>query len=371
MVLIKRNILLSVFCHVPLWYGLLSLIVHPAAYANNRTAEVIEIEGELRWRPNRRSFRRRISEGAELSKTDLIHPASGARVTLRCPDGNPYLVEHVGRESSVTNTCPREDFEEFRNPNFIVRNFQTEDVSGIPYIISPRSSHLINERPSFRWNPVADAVTYTIGLFTTSDTLVWETDTTETEISYPENQASLKSGVRYYVKISADNGQTSDEANSSNLSFRLLFIDELASVEATSEQIKMVSEVSERSRLLSLSNFYSNGRFDLTSEVIDILELLWQQDTGSPYLHRLLGDAYHSAGLRFLAEDMYCKAIDLAVLPEDRNELAAAALGLGLINKRLSNLDSARYWLTLARDSYLELDNKDAADSTEQHLNQL
>ena len=93
----------------------------------------------------------------------------------------------------------------------------------IPYIISPRNTLVLTDKPVLRWNASPGATSYVVSIKTNKGDVIWETQVETTEVVYP-GQPPLKPGVNYVMTVIADNERSSEEEEEdiSELQFRLL-----------------------------------------------------------------------------------------------------------------------------------------------------
>ena len=88
---------------------------------------------------------------------------------------------------------------------------EIEEISDIPYIISPRRTYLLKDRPSFRWNRVEGATHYIVSLLEIDEAAgtfrkLWSQSTPETAIDYPADVPSLTPEAEYLLMVETDTG---------------------------------------------------------------------------------------------------------------------------------------------------------------------
>lgn len=274
-----------------------------------------------------------VAVGTLLSPGTLIFPPEGMRVRILCEAGNTWVVPS-GVRSGVGNGCPPPR----RKPRGGLghtRGFCSgTQPATIPYIISPRSSFLISDRPLFRWNAVAGATEYEAILRGEAGD-IWRTTVTETEAIY-DGERSLEPGSIYRLIVRANNGATSEAEEPSSQydetpgsSFRLLPEEE---AEVVRSQIAQLAEadLTESGKILAMADIYT--RFGLRAEAIALLEA---EEAGEAAAAgdipdalqmgsaQMLGNLYCEVGLTAMADRYYSQAIERAKATGD---LAGATL---------------------------------------------
>ena len=245
----------------------------------------------------------------------------------------------------------------------LVSSTRSSDQS-IPYIISPRNTALLNDRPVLRWNAVPGASRYTVQV--RGGGLDWQTETTDTEIVYPGNPP-LQQGQRYLVVVETDQGASSEEEQGVNLVFKVLDDEKADEVRAKAAQLSQQG-LSTEAEKLALATLYRDYR--LNAAGIELLEELVDQGSQTIAVYQILGEFYYQIGLSELARKRYSKALDLAKQSGEETGQAAVEvkLGLGLVAYGLGNKDEAKDWLTEAKEGFITLGNTSQAQELEQWM---
>jgi len=328
------------------------------AIANNLFVRIVEVEGRVFTRPHPQAPEREISVGDRLASGSFIRPAPRARVRVQCSDSSIPKLVSADELSSVSTLCRDEFRGVIRGDGFLVSagNLQGGSNAQIPYVITPRLGLLLTTTPPLRWNPIENSHQYTVSLMSDQEN-IWQIETAETVLPYPTNEPPLIPEVWYTLIITSDSGKISTDEQTASLRFRFFPSAEADAVQKAAQQI-IESGVSEQAINVSLANLYSENGF--LAEAITKLEDLVTQGYQQPFVYRSLGDLYQRSGLRLLAEERYQQAIALAIAPKHVEQRAAAELGLGLLYKRVGNLEQASHWFNLARTSYIELGEQKA-----------
>lgn len=243
------------------------------------------------------------------------------------------------------------------------RNGRTANPRGpedalVPYVISPRNTAVLSDRPDLRWNAVPGVNQYQVSLMN-GETLLWTKEAPTSRISYPTDAEPLKPGIHYRLVIEAANGRISTEEEPIT-SFTLLSESQAAIVQQAEAQFAPPTTLE---TALPRANFYAG--FELYSEAINTLETIVAEGTTSATLYRQLGDWYTRSGLSLEAEDRYLRAIPLAA--NDLAEQARIQAALGELYEAIAPQEAAKY-LTQAKESYEKLDNQLKAKEMQERI---
>ncbi|MDY6940453.1 MAG: hypothetical protein SWY16_22700 [Cyanobacteriota bacterium] len=287
----------------------------PATAVQSRpNGQILQIDGEVQLQ---RSDGRVLNPapGMPIYPGDRLLTADGGQAILQCAN---LSIESVSGDRS-RNLCPANTEPECDREAVACAGERNDELFASnpnkPYIISPRRTALLSDRPTLRWNRVADVTQYTVILQENSEKL-WQVTTTAAEIDYPADKPPLQPGSEYSLVVITDTGVLSFESPiPGGLGFRLL--EESAVVEVREAQQAIEAEpLDEGAKALAIAYLYS--RNDLIAEAIDILEDAIVDRTATAYLHRWLGELYwEKAKLKELAQTHYCQAMAFAP-PEDR-----------------------------------------------------
>ena len=321
---------------------------------------------------------------------DLLIFAKGASVKLACPAQGKQL-ERQTFKSSKSNV--ERGFRQLC-PSFVsglVKDPPPPGLLGgiaadVPYLISPRHTLLLSDRPTFQWNSVPGATHYTVRLMGKKG-LVWEQTKVQTTTIRYGGQPSLEAGQRYSLIVIAYPGKSSMLDGTAGVDFMILRKPEAEAIQAELEAIKQVglSEVMTALKLVDVYADYtlpnqvlesyglSNTDFKsyhLTTAAIDTLQSLITNGQESPEIYRMLGDMYWQSGLALLARDAYLRSIDLASSSsvEDQEERLMAQERLGDIFSALQDSSQAISWYSRARVNYFLLGDEQRALGLQQKI---
>lgn len=348
----------------------LSSIATTALAASNRISNglIIHSSGEVAIeRENGRIVRP--TSGTPIYPGDKLRTAPNGQLTIQCAD---LGIKSIAASENQLNSCllakekRKSDCSEDlvkcpdRGDGKIVWN-----SAPIPYIISPRRTKLLNNKPILRWNPVAGATSYKLSLRENGAPLNWEMTVSNTEFVYP-GEPALKPGASYKLVVVANTGASSENAVGERaIEFSLL---EEKQVEGVKDAVGAIDKQvsNESAKKLAVANLYLNT--NLIAEAIEILETFPKTGLETPPISRNLGDLYlEKLQLIPQAKDYYSKVINLAK-PDDIEELTAAQYGLGQVHSAMrNNLEAIRY-LRQAKDGFQSLGDLPMVDKVEKQL---
>lgn len=236
----------------------------------------------------------------------------------------------------------------------------------IPYVISPRRTLLLTDKPRLRWNQVLGVKSYDVSL-QKGDSVVWQTKVNTNEIVYP-GKPELEPSGEYLLIVKADNGNFSTDEKPNARGFSLLPKQEAQVVKTAIAQLNN-QQVPDKVKALQSAFFYIGS--DLKSEAIETLEALITSGSKETSVSRKLGDLYWQAGVSVLAETHYLNAHKQAIASKDMVQQAQIAEALGDLYTAVDDEKAAMNWLTQARDSYKTLGNKQRVEELDTHLKQL
>lgn len=326
------------------------------------TPRILEATGEVLLKRSNRSSYHPTSVGTALYSDDLLQPDRGVKVIVLCPDLTKWRVP-AGEPSSLNEGC--------QGPGVLVRPSNTVITTNyggsnplIPYVISPRSTSVLTDKPTLRWNAVPGVASYTVKL-SSSDGVIWSQKVSGTQVVYPG--PPLKPGVAYSLVVEATNGKSSQDEGKTGIQFNLL---DQQLIQQVRDSVKLLNQqqLPDEIKALYLVELYRDRNFNLIGEAIATLEAQVSKGNQTPTVHRLLGDLYWQVGLKLLAEAHYLKAVNLAKSPKDLEERAAAELGLGTLYIVTKNQNEASRWLKQALAGYKVLGDKKRVSDLEQRL---
>ncbi len=362
------NKFLKIFTPISL---ILITVGFPAATFSNTVGvnTIFQVKGKVTVKKPQWKKSLPASVGLTLSFDDELEVAANASVKVYCSNLKQWTVK-TGKYI-VSSGCPRgnpvirllNSNHDTLSSNDTLYTFdprpagltprpagQREEVlAKLPYLITPRQTNILTNRPPLRWNAVPGATNYTVKIDMVWVSIKWETQTNKTEIVYP-GEPPLKTGGLYRVIIEADNGASS--RSDAVVGFRVL--DEqtqktvLDAVKAVQQQ-----QLSPEEAGLVLAHLYRG--YELYGDAVEVLEGLVKQNSRVATVYQLLGDTYLKMGLPQLAKKPYEKALKLATNTQNLSVQAEIQAGLGIAYRLLGSKDEAIQWLTKAKGTYNQL----------------
>lgn len=220
-------------------------------------------------------------------------------------------------------------------------------LENLPYLITPRESHILAAKPILRWNKVAGANSYTVKVGGVN----WEKqEIANTEVKY-DGVTPFKEGWRYAVTITDNNGVSSDKEGKF-IGFVYLMECErklvLESAKKIESQFKDPAQ-----RALALAKLYRS--YMLYADAIEVLVIFTEKNKNIAEAYHLLGDTYLRSDLILRAKAAFDKGLGLAA--NAKNELLKADIhtGIGLSLFFMGQYELAKSKLGEAITSYERL----------------
>ena len=156
---------------------------------------------------------------------------------------------------------------------------------------SPANTLVTTLTPSFRWDPVENAAGYEIKLQDREERILWKTNLTGTEISYPADAAALAWGQKYRWRVTAQSdGDAIDEAGST---FQVMSGDQAETVRAAAAELakQRAADPADNGPLFLLAFLYEdNGMLDEAVRVYgELAQRMGSQDWVQSRMNDLMG----------------------------------------------------------------------------------
>lgn len=295
-------------------------------------------------RANRNSYQQPYI-GAELQPTDRIRLDKKASATIRCSNLKRWQVP-AGRESAVKDGCPNQGSVLIRPDSKKGPTRSGEDPT-IPYLITPRSTALIERQVMLKWHDIGARV-YRVRVW--GEQVDWSVETNKPEAIFPGESQPIQPGEYYKVEITALD--TSASSASDSVGFWFLSKAETAQIEQWVGELQQPG-LPREAEVLGLAHLYRSK--DLNAAAMRQLEMALESGLQTPPIYQLLGELYQSSKLQQLAKTHYAKAFDLAKAEGNLGQQAELQQSLGEVNEALAQLGNALYWFQSAQNSYLQL----------------
>ncbi len=340
----------------------LSLMIPGAvspSWANPTTLNFIsDIKGDVQLKRSQWNGYKKAKFGAFLNPSDKLKVSAGASATVMCNNLRVWTVP-TGQVSFVSEGCGASKRRETRPHSR--RGPSRAPNETIPYIISPRNTALLTNRPILRWNAVSGATRYKVRIQDAGLKLDWQTETSNTEIQYP-GELPLQPDSYYLLIVETDQGESSEEEQGVDLSFTVLDTQKAESVRTEIAKLKQ-QKLSQEAEGIGLAHLYES--YNLKAEAIELLEGLVKQGNQTVAVYQILGDLYLQVGLIQQAKSPYLQAFELAKASEDLEGQAEAQIGLGQVE---SQKTEAIEWLTQAQTNYQKLGDMPKVEEVQQWI---
>ena len=323
---------------------------------------IIAADGEVLLKRDGWSGFHPASFGASLNRGDQIQPAVDARVVVLCENLTTWTVPS-GSPSGLNNGCPQVPEPALVSAGGLIANTRGGTDPLIPYIISPRSTKLLDPTPTLRWNAAPGVKSYTLWISGTA----WQQQVEATEFEYSGSPA-LQPGTDYLLIVEADNGKSSKDEGLPGLGFSLLPQEEADRVRADVVRVDALN-LSADAKAFALAQLYAGNQ--LYAEAIELLENSVSANDQSTNVYRALGDMYQQVGLLMQAESRYLRAVEIAEAVGDIESGTAAKAKLGEVYLALGNKNQARKWLARAQSGYESLGDSQRASEIGEQLQDL
>lgn len=303
---------------------------------------LVSIQGKIHLKRQNWSGYQSAAIGTVLCQGDLIQPTKGTRAIVQCtdPDQNLWIVP-AGLPAGVESGCyPTNELKYTITAPII----PTRDplASGVPYIISPNDTWLLNGKPVLRWQSVPGATSYVVRV--AGPGVDWVREVNTTSVVYPGQPPLTSLEDDYLITVVADNGTASAKAT-----FGLLDPQNVTRVKAAVERLNQQGLTNEAKTLALAEIYLGQG---LLSEATQLLESSVASGSITVAAYYMLGNIYTHLELFRQAEESYQQAVKLAKATTDIEGQAATAARLGEVYTVLGNLDKAAYWLKQAQQGY-------------------
>jgi len=322
---------------------------------------ILDISGKVEltreeWDPD---VRVNISPGAEFHQGDLLYLKENTRVEILCHD---LTTQTLSRSKSygLGEICPEKEAVLWTNDQNLVSPPRGQDIT-IPYVLSPRATLIMNDKPILKWTPAAGAKSYTVRV--EADSVVFSTTTTATSIVYSGDK--LIPGKIYRLVVIPDTSARRTDQDPNRV-FSLLDQESAAAIRAATEQVQGL-DLSTVHEYLVITHIYRNhGLYGEAIQQLD--EQLAPVQTKNGRLAAQLGELYLQVGLPELAVSWCKTAVSVAEALDDRDMLARAlvcqARGLAASGK----LDLARTTIQQARDLYVQFGDDSAVEEIDKAI---
>ncbi|MEB3340966.1 tetratricopeptide repeat protein [Okeania sp.] len=316
--------------------------------------------------------------GTELYAEDKIKLTSQANLMAICYTNWKTWNLPKNKISQTMDGCLQAKSQCVKTPDGCVPLDVTRGINqvtiteNIPYLISPRHTFLLPDKPLiFRWNAVANATRYTVIIKSPSE-YIWETEVSENKVVY-SGEIPLKTGIRYTVIVHADTEVSSLDEKSPfskqdylGMGFALISKSQQEEILAKSQEL--TQNLEGEAMVLSMAELYQKNGLNL--EAIAILESFIESGNYTAAIYQMLGEIYQKIQLLKSAKDYYLKSVKLIGI-DDVGGKAKIEAALGKVYANLGSKEEAIRWLKLAFNKYEKLGEFQQRDELKLSLEKL
>lgn len=303
----------------------------------------------------------------KLDSQDLLRISQPKKTRILC-FGHKLSSPITQQEIAVKDVCDSEPTIKI-NGSIVPRPRQPKATDPtIPYIISPRKTALLTNRPTLKWNEVAGATSYEVKLI--GPRVNWKIKTDQTSIIY-SGETVLQPDARYTLIIETDNNKSSqsDLSRSDGISFFVLSENKVKEINQAVENLEE-KPLTPEMKGLAIAYFYQAE--NLKAKAIEVLEELSQQETVEPEVYRTLGELYQEISLNSWAKEQYEKAWELIKnQPNEWEKQAVIQVRLGETHWGQGNIEKALEWLELAKSNYDRLKLEENYKAIEERMQEI
>lgn len=311
----------------------LSLVVFtPVTASADPVAVIAAVKGKVEVTSSRGGVAQRAAFGRALERGDRVAVATGGAATLFFNDGNVIeLAEKstltvsgrvAGRSAGAAPGLPGEVYASVskfvaggsRETGLValseLRSAPAEQDA--PFLIAPRKTALIADRPAFSWRAVPGATRYRVTLSSVDQGELWSHEIAALSLPFPEKAAALAPEGEYLWEVEALSDLKSLRRESSV--FQVLGAAQAAVVRMNLGRIRDSAGGFENPAAQFLAGSYLSGLGLFLDATVHFGELCRLSPT-SPAPHEALGTVYTKVGLMDLAAAEFQQALALTREP--------------------------------------------------------
>ena len=303
--------------------------------------------------------------GISVAPGDLLRVAEGSAVAVFCGDesawdNGPTPVLADGQEHGVPCQAGRPP-----RPWSDVAALRAQEDSHVPYVLRPRNTALLNDRPALGWHLLPDVDSYTVTLIGDDGQDRPPVQASGGELDWPEDWPPLEARATY-VLIVEGGGLRSDGSGEGHagLGFWLLPAAEAESVQALEARLRAQSFSATAADMLVAELYASHG---LHAEAAQLLQNLTTSEN-VPAIWLGLGRVRLETGLASEAQEAFDQALSVAQAGGALETEAEALVGLGLAARHQDDAEAAEKHLRAARVLYEQIGDQDAVAQVDRLL---
>lgn len=302
--------------------------------------------------------------GIAVFPGDLLRVDAGGVASVFCGDeasweGGPEALSDDGMEHGIPCHAGRPP-----RPWTDVAALRAEVDGSHPYILQPRNTALLNNRPQIRWREADPGSIYIITIIAEDGKERSSFEATGGASNWPSDWSPLEANATYLLRVSPKGEPSQDESTSAGQGFWLLDTHESEEVQEQEGRLRAQSLPATAIDLV-VAEFYLNH--GMRSEAISLLERVVQRD-GTPAVYLSLGRVYLEVGVALEAKASFDQALIAAQISGELEAEAEALVGLGLSIRLLGDESDALQQFKCARERYEKIGARERVEEINQLL---
>ncbi len=314
-------------------FSLALAVLVPVAALADPVAVIAAVKGKVEVTSSRGGPAQRAVFGRPLERGDRVSIAPGGAATLFFNDGNVIdLAEKStltvgGRVAGKPGGAPASGLpgEVYASvTKFVAGGSRETGLVALaelrsapaeqdrPFLVAPRKTALIADRPAFAWRAVPGATRYRITVSSAEQGELWSREVEGLSLPFPPDAAALAAGADYLWEVEALSDLKSLRRESSV--FQVLASARAAAVRVNLDRIRDSAGGFENPAARFLAGSYLSG-LGLFLEATEHFGALCRLSPSSPAPHEALGTVYTKVGLMDLAAAEFQQALALTREP--------------------------------------------------------
>jgi hypothetical protein len=251
--------------------------------------------------------------GTTVQRGDLIQPPPNGTMTVLCADLSIHVIsEETGSPCQVSQP------DLFWDDKRIITPMSPGQT--IPFIIYPRSTRILEERPLLRWHD-SGGNSYTVSIVQDGRAIWQQAGVVGNELLYPADAPSLQSGNPYLLEVRNEtSGASSGQEGIPGRGFQRLPDAEVTAVRQKEAEIRALP-LDEAGQQFALAIYYAGQ--GVYGEALTALNRA-ATGTNSPQIELWRGHVFVAMRLNAEAKAIFAAASDLAASLGDLDSQAQA-----------------------------------------------
>jgi hypothetical protein len=303
--------------------------------------------------------------GTILNTGDLLRASKGSEVSVFCGDKakwgvNPIKILDDGLDHSIpcqSGSIPRpwEDISVLRG----------ETNNRIPYILYPRNTALLTDKPLLKWQPISGIETYTVLLISDDNQMRPSLQVSGSEANWPSNWPPMEQDSIYVLQVEGGGSNSNtNNPNNNGLGFWLLPIEKLEEVKIIEFYLRSQNLSSSAIERLVAELYLNYGLYGEAAQLLN--QILTKANYAAVWL--TLGQIYLNMGLVQEAQMTFNQALINARSGGEMEIEAETNVGLGLSAWILNDKDEAIAYYLEAKSIFKQLGHQDGEARVEELL---